>query len=762
MQKIMRKFKVLHLIEDFKTGGLERIVEILFNGLNQDEYEVSIWCIAAGGEIADKFIREGKDIRILNLKTYHNPLNIFRLALLIKKNRFQIVHTHGYFAGTMGRISAFLARTPVIISHVHTTYLNFSKRNLWVEKVLSRITDRIICCANTVEDFLISHEKLDPKKLVTIYNGICCKREEGWNVRGNRIGPNGICIVIVASLVENKGHRYLFEALSKIVKTRKNIRLRVVGDGPLKFQLSDYSKSLGINEYTEFLGIRDNVQAILKNSDILVLPSIEREGLGIALVEAMCQGKPVIGTNIGGIPEVIEDGVNGYLVNPRDSDVLAEKLDLLINDEDKRKRMGIEGRKRFEERFDANIMIKKTEKLYESLLKQKYLRVSRILYLHNIGNISGGERSLINLWKNLDSKRYWPHLIIPEDGLLGKEARGIGLKVDHCKVPQLRASNQHKILEALFILGRYCKKEKINIIHSYTPRNNIMASLIGSFLGIPVIWHERNLIFGDETDISRKFLFMANRVICNSQAIAERFRKKGKIPPKVRVVLNGVNLDRFRPGKINPNVAKKYNINGRKVVGLISNLDRRKMPEYLLDACPYILERCPNTVFFIVGGEFGEEDRGRKQELEEKAKKSGIGGSVIFTGFLSDVTDVIQAFDVGVAVTEKEACSRAIIEMMACGKPVVAFNTGGNPELIDDGVTGTLVYFGDIESFATAVSDILENDEKRERMGMQARQRAEKCFDVRTNARKTQAIYSKLMGYPALQGKERCRDEDRS
>ena len=186
------------------------------------------------------------------------------------------------------------------------------------------------------------------------------------------------------------------------------------------------------------------------------------------------------------------------------------------------------------------------------------------------------------------------------------------------------------------------------------------------------------------------------------------------------------------------------------------------MPEYLLDACPYILERCPNTVFFIVGGEFGKEDRGRKQELEEKAKKSGIGGSVIFTGFLSDVTDVIQAFDVGVAVTEKEACSRAILEMMACGKPVVAFNTGGNPELIDDGVTGTLVDFGDIESFATAVSDILENDEKRERMGMQARQRAEKCFDVRTNARKTQAIYSKLMGYPALQGKERCRDEDRS
>lgn len=742
----MKSRKVLHLIEDLKIGGAERVVETLFHGLNQDGYKVSIWCIAGGGSIADKFIREGKGIRILNLKTYHNPLNIIRLALLIKKNRFQIVHTHGYFAGTMGRVSAFLARTPVIISHVHTTDWNFSKRNLWVEKVLSRITDRIICCANAVEDFLISHEKLDPKKLVTIYNGACCKREEGGNIKGNHAASNEINIVIVASLVENKGHRYLFEALSKIVETRNNIRLRVVGDGPLKFQLSDYSKSLGIDEYTEFLGTRDDVPAILKTSDILVLPSIKREGLGIALVEAMCQGKPVIGTNIGGIPEVIEDGVNGYLVPPGDSDALAEKLDLLINDKDKRKRMGIEGRKRFEEKFDASIMINKIECLYDSLLDKKSIRNFRVLYLHNIVNLSGGERSLLNLWKNMDRKKYIPHLMIPSKGLLGEEAERIGVKVSYCAVPKLQTKNFFKIIRVLSWLSGYCRKEHINLIHSCTPRNNVLAAILGKFIKVPVIWHERNMVFGGETDISRKLLFWADQVICNSQAVAERFRKEGRIPPKVQIVLNGVDLRKFRLGNINPRVSLKYNINERKVVGLVSNLGRRKMPEYLLEACPYILERCPDTVFFIVGGGFGEDDGGRMQELEEKAKKSGISGSVVFTGFLSCVTDVIQAFDVGVAVTEKEACSRAILEMMACGKPVVAFNTGGNSELAEDGITGTLVNFGDIKGFAAAVSELLRDDKKRKMMGTQARQRAEKYFDVKTNARKTQAIYSRLIG----------------
>jgi glycosyltransferase involved in cell wall biosynthesis len=597
-----------------------------------------------------------------------------------------------------------------------------------------------------VEDFLISYEKLDPKKLVTIYNGICCKREEGWNVRGNRIGPNGICIVIVASLVENKGHRYLFEALSKIVKTRKNIRLRVVGDGPLKFQLSDYSKSLGIDEYTEFLGIRDDVQAILKNSDILVLPSIEREGLGIALVEAMCQGKPVIGTNIGGIPEVIEDGVNGYLVNPRDPDALAEKLEILIKDKQKRERMGREGRKKFQERFDAAIMIKKIERLYESLLCKKGLGVSCVLYLHNTANISGGEQSLMNLWRNMDRRIYVSHLIIPNDGLLSEEARRVDVEIGLCDIPQLRPKNALKILRAFLVLAVYCKKKGIRIIHSYTPRNNILAALLGKIEWIPVVWHERNLIFGDEIDISRRFYFLPDKIICNSQAIAERFRRGGGIPSKVQVILNGVDLKKFSIGNAIPLIQKKYNPDEKKVVGLISNLGKRKMPEYLLEACPQILKKYPNTLFLFVGGEFGDEDKGRKKELEENARNLGVVDRVIFTGFLPNVSDIIQVFDVGVAVTEKEACSRAILEMMACGKPVVAFKTGGNPELIKDGVTGTLVNFGDIKGFATAVSNFLKNDEKRKMMGMQARQRAEKYFDVKINARKTQTIYSRLIG----------------
>ena len=84
-------------------------------------------------------------VRILQMKSYHNPLNIVRLVLAMKRERFQLVHTHGYFAGTFGRLAAILARVPVIITHVHSTYYDYGKRNLLIERFLSYFTDRIIC-----------------------------------------------------------------------------------------------------------------------------------------------------------------------------------------------------------------------------------------------------------------------------------------------------------------------------------------------------------------------------------------------------------------------------------------------------------------------------------------------------------------------------------------------------------------------------------------------------------------------------------------
>lgn len=370
---MINKIKLLYLVEDFNIGGLERVVETLCNGLDSDKYDIHLWCIASGGVLAEKLLKEGRSLRILEIRTYYNPFNIVRLSGMIKRERFDIVHAHGYFAGVMGRISAYMAGTPVIISHVHTTYWKFKLRNLLIDRLLSRITDRIICCSYAVRNFVSDFEKIRPDKVTVIYNGSSCEAMNYQELADIDRDPSRFHVVIIASLVENKGHRYLFEAISYLIKEKSDVFIKVfvVGDGPLKASLIEYAENLGIAVHTDFKGLLSDVTPIIHDSDVLVLPSIEREALGMTLLEGMCRAKPVIGTNIGGIPEIINDEVNGYLVKPMDSLALSEKLSILIEDPEKRMKMGMEGRRIFKEKFDAGIMIRKIDELYESLIRQK-------------------------------------------------------------------------------------------------------------------------------------------------------------------------------------------------------------------------------------------------------------------------------------------------------------------------------------------------------------------------------------------------------
>jgi len=180
-------------------------------------------------------------------------------------------------------------------------------------------------------------------------------------------------------------------------------------------------------------------------------------------------------------------------------------------------------------------------------MKQKKQNIARILYLHNKSEISGGERSLLNLWSNLNKKKYKPYLVIPSEGQFGNEANKQGVEILNLCVPKLNLRNIKRIIQCIITLRRYIIVNKINIIHSYTPRNNILGAFAGKISGVPIIWHERNLIFGKEKDISKRFMLLPEIIICNSAAVAERFKKKNRMPNKVQTILNGVDVSKFLP-----------------------------------------------------------------------------------------------------------------------------------------------------------------------------------------------------------------------
>ncbi len=365
-----------------------------------------------------------------------------------------------------------------------------------------------------------------------------------------------------------------------------------------------------------------------------------------------------------------------------------------------------------------------------------------ILYIHNKSEISGGERSLLSLWENLDKWIFTPFLILPCEGDFSYQARELGLKVICHSFPKLRPWNIIGIVQTMITLRKVLLENQIRLIHSYTARNNVLASLVGRFMRIPVIWHERNVLMKGEVDTTRKLLFLPDAVICNSKAVADRL---GTLPSKVKVILNGVDLNKFVPMAAVSDLKKKYGGEHKQIVGIVTNLTVRRRVEYFIEAAKIIHAQDPNIIFLIVGGEFEEVSQGRLKQLELLSQTLGLEDCLFFIGRQDDVRPWISIFDLSVHVTSLDACSRSILEAMAMKRAIVAMNDGGNPELIENNQSGILVEPFDQKAFVNAVLSLLGDKEKRERLGNAARVRVQEHFDVKQNAQETQELYLQLL-----------------
>lgn len=220
----------------------------------------------------------------------------------------------------------------------------------------------------------VQRSGIDPKKVTMIPSGVQVQRfidpdpasteqlREAWGIQ-----PRTHLIGTVGRFVPPKGHTYLLDAIVRLQSQFPDVKTLVVGDGALLRPMEEKAQALGLSDAVVFTGIRRDVPEILALLDVFVLPSLW-EGLPIALLEAMAAGLPVVATRVGGVPEVVEDGVTGLLVPPRDPDALAEAITRLLRDPDLRCKMGQAGRERVESEFSVEKMVRKTETLYEEVL----------------------------------------------------------------------------------------------------------------------------------------------------------------------------------------------------------------------------------------------------------------------------------------------------------------------------------------------------------------------------------------------------------
>ena len=368
--------RVLFLAHAFAVGGAEELVLNLVRHL-PPHYEPAVLCIHEAGPIGLEIQQTGVPFKVLGLKPgLLRPFDVLRLQDFLYQCQPDIVHTFLLTGSLYGRFAAMMARVPVVIGTEVNVYERKRPWHVQAERWLMRGTDAVIASAESVREFYIKQINADPAKVEVIYNAVDWSRLETTISREDMrramdVPVDGPLLGIIARLTEQKGHRVLLDALAQRPDLSR-AHLVIVGDGPLSAALQRQAAGLGIADRVRFLGARRDLGNILSAIDVFVMPSFW-EGLPLAMVLAMGAGLPVVATRVAGIPEVVQDGVNGLLVTPGESGELGAALSRVVNDDTTRVLLGQAARAFVRPRFGVDGYVNAITGLYDRLLAAKGL-----------------------------------------------------------------------------------------------------------------------------------------------------------------------------------------------------------------------------------------------------------------------------------------------------------------------------------------------------------------------------------------------------
>lgn len=390
-----KKIKIVHIITRLDKGGSAQNTLLTVLGTDMKKYDVLLFKGPTSESrmsqdenasvMADLQKAQLKRIKLVTIPFLVRRINpaydawaFICLFLLLIKEKPAIVHTHTSKAGLLGRLAAKLARIPIIVhtphGHVFFGYFGPWKTRMFIllEKYAARLTDRIVALTEGEKEDYQLYKIAPEDKIVVIYSGIEFGKikelslEEQQNFKKQLGIPDKSFVVGTAGRLEPvKGPEFLVEAAKDILSHYPQTYFVFAGDGPLRQRLERKAYELGINTNVLFLGWREDVTRVISVYDIFVLPSLN-EGMGRVLVEAMALGKPIVASDVGGIPDLVTHGINGFLVPPKNPERLAEYINILLHDKERRAMMGAEGKARAG-KFGKDIMVESIAKLYDDI-----------------------------------------------------------------------------------------------------------------------------------------------------------------------------------------------------------------------------------------------------------------------------------------------------------------------------------------------------------------------------------------------------------
>jgi glycosyltransferase involved in cell wall biosynthesis len=385
-----RRVKVVRVIARLNMGGPALHVAYLTAGLRDRGYDTTLVAgTLARGEDSMAFVAGGLGVEVVTIpelgreiSPLRDLLATVRLAGLIRRQRPQILHTHTAKAGTVGRAAALLAgraRPPIVVhtfhGHVLRGYFGPLRSRFFgaLERRLARDSTALVAVSPQVRDDLVKLGVAPPEKFAVVRLGIELDERIG-SVNGRAetrrylgIPDERFAVGWVGRMTAVKRGEDVLEGFRLLRDRGVDATLCLVGDGPDRPQLERKAHELGIVRDTLFLGYQKDVAPLYAAFDALVLPS-GNEGTPVSVIEALAAGRPVVATRVGGVPDVVRDGEDGFLVDAGATDDLAERLSRLAADPDLRERLGAAGRARVVPRYAVDRLVDDIDRLYRSLL----------------------------------------------------------------------------------------------------------------------------------------------------------------------------------------------------------------------------------------------------------------------------------------------------------------------------------------------------------------------------------------------------------
>jgi glycosyltransferase involved in cell wall biosynthesis len=364
-----RRIRVVQLLATGTNGGAQEAVFNLVSRMDLERYEVTIVSLSPGSAVR-KLERHGFPVTVINEPD--DAIAVGALAAHLAELRADVIHNHMYRAEIVGTKAALALaeaghRKPFVVSTVHSSRVRSGEDRAELVR-LGQAIDHLIVVSRSIEDKIVGEGRTaTPRSL--IHNGVdlerydhqepCCTLRDEYGME-----PGAQIVGVVGRLEPEKGHPTLLEAWPLVLREVPSAYLLVVGEGSRREALEQQARELRIAHRVVFTGRRDDVPAVTAALEVAVLPSY-REAQGLSILEAMALSRPVVASNVGGIPEMIEDGRTGLLVEPHDAQALAAAIARLLKDHQLADTLGRGGHDLVHDQFCVQLMVNAISAIYD-------------------------------------------------------------------------------------------------------------------------------------------------------------------------------------------------------------------------------------------------------------------------------------------------------------------------------------------------------------------------------------------------------------